>query len=360
MIGIIGGYGSIGFEAAKILKNHYGEELVVAGRNPEDMGLVKQSFFKDIEVRGLDISDFTAIKQLFKCCDTVINCTGAILDTSALADGIDGCKVKYADIYENVSASEKLQNKVVAAVFEVGSLPGLSALIPRYLAEQLNMPQKLFFSYEAMGSFTAAAAKEYLEGLFEQDKYMMVEWKKGKLVPVCGEVLSQDGLKADRQVFPYFDKEAEYLADTLKLEEGRWNMVLRGEHTIRVLTSARELYKKNPLETIEALRKASTLDLLYDCSYVKMETELKGYKETKRLTVKACSPERLTGAAAAITAYLLHKNMLPEGVYTLGSCENVKLVMEQLLSMKGLVDVVAFSEVCNNGFLEETFVEGEI
>ncbi|PYG90247.1 hypothetical protein LY28_00127 [Ruminiclostridium sufflavum DSM 19573] len=359
MIGIIGGYGSIGFEAAKILKNLYGYEIMAAGRKPDSMGLVKQSFFQDIEVQALDISDYAEVRQLLERCGTVINCTGAALDIAALADGIKGSKVKYADISENVFAAKKLTNKVAAAVFAAGSLPGLSALMPRYLAGQMEKPEKLNFSYEARGSFTAAAAKEYLEGLFEQDKYLMVEWKRGRLEPVCGTVLQEEGFKADRQVFPYFDREAGYLTDTLRLEEGRWNMVIRGEYTLKMLTSARELYKENPREAVEALRKASALDLLYGgCSYVKMEAELEGGKETRRMTVKAGSPEKLTGAAAAITAHLLHENMLPEGAYTLGRCEKVMPVMEQLLSMDSLVEVIVSSEAGSG--LAEIEEEGEI
>lgn len=340
MIGIIGGYGSIGLEAAKILTDFYQEEIIIAGSNPEGMGIVKQSFFEGTKKLKVDIFDKDSVERLFHQCNVVVNCSGVSLKDTYILDYItENDDIKYTDLGNDIASMLKSKVRNSCIVLAAGSLPGLSALMPRYLALQIKGPHKLKFSYDGLGRFTYTAAREYLEGLFQKDKYVMVALKNGRIEPVNSENFVNDNAVTEKRAVSYFDKESEFIAKELQLEEGIWNMIIGGEHTLQVLYSAREQYKKDPEGTIKALSDATVLDLLYCDPYVEMQAELSGITDKKLLSVTAKAPEILTGAMAAVTAHLLKENKLPKGIFTLGECADVAIVMEQLFFLHKYVDI---------------------
>ena len=101
-------------------------------------------------------------------------------------------------------------------IYGAGEYSGLSGIIPQYLAQDFDSVASIDFYYGAKGTFTYTAAKDYMDGVFNNSNRSMVMWKYGKLVPYVPAEVEKTNMYICNEIenmrcFPYFDDESEYL-----------------------------------------------------------------------------------------------------------------------------------------------------
>ncbi len=366
MIGIIGGYGDIGLNAAKLLSTSLKEEIRIGGRNADTLPKDIKEEFKNTQWVQVDINNSESIKAFITGCRIIVNCTGQSGSASfSLAEYAKNIKSSYID----VGANEKLKtlkniSDEVSIIYEAGSIPGLSRIVPGYLAKEFDTVEEMEFYYAALGKFTPTSAKEYLEGLFDTRNKPMMEWKNGKAQPYAINIPVLKTLpfsKEELRLFPYFDKESELIAKGLNLKQGQWYMSTAGNQTIKVLEKARFNYLHNTSDVIQNLCAAAQIDCQSREPYAGFVTQMKGLfngeSTTKTLILKCDSPSQLTALAVASTVLAVSKGLFRSGVQALGESTEVKEYIKLMTELnKALILDIQTSGI-NELFKE---IEGEI
>lgn len=262
MIGIIGGYGNIGIEAADIIKTNSSEMIRVAGRNISKVSQRAKELFASDKWFQIKESSSNEWKDFIKGCRLVLCSAELGNETVECINRIAGeldCPIVYLGI--NLPKQEA-EGKFI---YGAGSIPGLSGIIPQYLAQDFDSVASIDFYYGAKGTFTYTAAKDYMDGVFNNSNRSMVMWKYGKLLPYVPAEVEKTNMYICNEIenmrcFPYFDDESEYLCQKYGLSEGRWHMCISGENTLKVLERARYDYQVNKDKTLRNICRASKLD----------------------------------------------------------------------------------------------------
>lgn len=281
MIGIIGGYGNIGIEAADIIKTNSSEMIRVAGRNISKVSQRAKELFASDKWFQIKESSSNEWKDFIKGCRLVLCSAELGNETVECINRIAGeldCPIVYLGI--NLPKQEA-EGKFI---YGAGSIPGLSGIIPQYLAQDFDSVASIDFYYGAKGTFTYTAAKDYMDGVFNNSNRSMVMWKYGKLLPYVPAEVEKTNMYICNEIenmrcFPYFDDESEYLCQKYGLSEGRWHMCISGENTLKVLERARYDYQVNKDKTLRNICRASKLDCFGTTGITKFVLTHDGYME---------------------------------------------------------------------------------
>lgn len=316
-IGIIGGYGDIGLETASCLKDMKDVTLRLGGRNPDKLDDRVREAFRDHEIRRVDGTDDSSLTPFLKDCQLIINASGMKKAAEKrLARRVAEAGIHYITA-SGTASLEEIETAGSCLIYKAGSLPGLSGVLPRWLGKGLETVESLRFYYGALDLFTPAAARDYLEGLFDEGKESMLVYRDGRLLPYRGASrLRLPFARNELELFPYYDEEARWLAKELAVREAGWFMALDEGHTLRVLRRARADYALNPEDTIRRLCAAAGLDCRQNGSYAGMVAEVRGTDRqgpgVRTLTLACPLAKRLTGFSAAACARLIAEGGLRE------------------------------------------------
>lgn len=358
MIGVIGGYGRVGTFACKYLKENSRETLRIGGRDTSHASPGFKAEFQNAEWQDVEAEQFKSLEAFFDGCSCILDAATLSEDSSWQMDSVAE-KSGIPLVHLGIAGFQKIPSEI-PILYGAGSIPGLSGLLPQYLAEQFDSVRKLDFFYGGAGTFSRAAAKDYLEGIFENSNHSMVYWKDGATI-ACS---TQDDIPSEWksrfspcEAFPYFDAESRSVAEKLHLSEGRWHMCICGERTLKVLESARFRYRQNPEKTLDDLLAANRLDsfgadekVAYLCQ---MEGKIRGETVSRTLSLSGISSEALTGKVSAIAAMEVLSHRQRGGRLLLGESSFAKAIVEKLLNAES-------SLKCRVQENSESLVEGEI
>lgn len=307
MIGIIGGYGDIGHHVVEALLSQGNETLLIGARKQKDMFYN----YKSVKYQYVDLGDESSLEDFAKKCTVIINCSG--LNESMTEKLL--CKVqKYQCNYiePQFNKSIKKQNGNTNIIVQgVGSMPGLSGVLPVFLSEKFQGVKGVKLYYIGQGKFTPKSSKDFLDGMFDKDNLSMVRYEQGKVYPNFikeNEILP--AFNKRYMLLPYFDREAKEICKFLSLDYAEFYIALENNLTYRVLRTAREKYKKNPRQTIEDLCNASQIDSAKygQCGFVvSIEGTIQNQEKLVTLILKADNASSLTGLAIASMANILIK-----------------------------------------------------
>lgn len=337
MIGILGGYGNVGIYASRFLQAFSNHALRIGGRNVSKVNARVQTEFLKAEWMKVDACSESEIERFFESCD-------CILDASTLSESelfqLDSIAEKFGIplVHLGIRGFHKRASKV-PVLYGAGSIPGLSGLIPQYLAKNFEYISHLDFCYGGSGVFSKSAAKDYLEGIFDSSNHSMVFWKNGEVAPFhdsCEKFSKINKLLGNHKKFPYFDEESAEIAHKLNIQEGRWQMCVCGERTLKCLDSVRFRYKQNPEETIGELVRNSQLDCfglsenaVFEC---KVQGILNGEEVSREIAIWGVSPSELTGECAAIATLNILENSSQKEVSLWGCCDFSDEIFQKLIS----------------------------
>jgi hypothetical protein len=366
MIGLIGGYGAVGLAAARMLQAWGRYPLRIGGRHPETVDHALRDEFTGAQWTKVEVEDDQSLEHFLKDCHIVINCAGPSHGNAMRVARLcarRGCHHVGAGVEQGIeSLGETLPG--VAIVYAAGATPGLTGLLPRWLAGSLHSAQSLVCYAGALGVFTPAAAEDYLLGGLNDDSEARAAWKNGART---SSALTRKSARVlpffPREVaaYPYLDSEAEQVARELQLQDGEWYITIDGEQTVNALNSARTQYRSDPHGAVQRLCLAARLDSNGRSPYFNILAQVQGDKDgitaKHTLILQAKSTSELSGVVTASTAIAVMSGEIPVGVHALAALPD-PLPVTSRLKQSPAIGQLKIHEHSIDGLLQVE--EGEI
>ncbi|CQR73879.1 Saccharopine dehydrogenase [Sporomusa ovata DSM 2662] len=339
MIGIIGGYGDVGLQAARMLKEWGKQPLRLGGRNPETAQANLGDEFPQAEWVKVDIEDERSLESFLNGCKLIVNCAGPSHRTAARVAVMclsKGCHHVDAGTGKNLEMMRGTPQSTVV-LYAAGATPGLSGLLPRWLAKFFDQVDSMICYTGAFDRFTASAAEDYFAGISGNDNKPLAAWKNGACRSSALHRRSKTQLpffSREVTLYPYFNAEAEFVAASLSLCDGEWYMAIDGTHVPSVLEEVCAQFLTDRQSAVKRLCTASELDLAGRRKYMNFIIQLNGIKNgteiTRTLVLQADSPSVLTGSVAAVAGIAILEGEMPSGVRPLAEIPDPDKVIARL------------------------------
>ncbi|MBI6614767.1 saccharopine dehydrogenase NADP-binding domain-containing protein [Pseudomonas simiae] len=310
LIGVLGASGDVGLASAQALLSLGLHNLRLGGRDAHTGArclarLHQQWPDARLQWTAVDFNDTPALARFARGCDVLLNCAGPswrVADRAAQA--ALKADAHYVDAAGDIHLDPALW-RGRSAVLGAGLQPGLTGLLPRWLAAQgFTRVQGLTSYFGLRDQFTAVAADDFLQGAVDGSSEPLAAWHNGR----CSRALRRrrDVLlpcfPGPVHVLPYLNEEGERLARDLHLETGQWFNVITDGHVLNTLDQAHNLPRA---EAVQRLCTASQLDLSGQPPFVTLLLQLDGLCDgqacTRSLVLSGAGNAALTGAMAAIT-----------------------------------------------------------
>ncbi|MYR42828.1 saccharopine dehydrogenase NADP-binding domain-containing protein [Streptomyces sp. SID5910] len=339
VIGVLGASGAVGRAAVRELRALGHSGLRLGGRTASALcEVAEENPGGHDETVWADATATDGLRAFTEGCDIVLNCVGptyrlratvafAALDAGAHCVDVAGDDPAAEDLLKGGDPARDGRTVVLSA----GALPGLSSLLPRWLAGQ--------------GPDTAAALTAYCGGLETCSPTvahdLMLSLSSGgadgaaygeALAAVRGGRRVPRALRTDEDavhpafpgrvaVQPYLSGESERLAGDLGVDRLDWYNVHPGP-AVRALLNVlpgRLAAGDDPDRLAERLILAADLDLAGRKPYYVMDFALSGTASgapaTAGLTLRAASSYRLTAAVGALAVDAVLRGGVPAGVH---------------------------------------------
>jgi hypothetical protein len=314
-IGIVGAGGAVGRAAARLLSTWDTGVLRLGLRDADRAGVLAARFGGRAQVLVVDVFEPVSLARFCAGCDVVLNCAGPSRDLqdrvarAALSAGADYVDAAGDDPLHTVLAGSFVDRR---AVISAGMMPGLSGLLPRYLAARLARPETLTCYAGGRDRFTPAGAADYLAALDGGYGRALAAWRSGDVVSVPPDDGPVPYFARTVSALPYLSTEAERCASTLGLRELTWYSVFDGEHVPVALGQARSLPRAR---AVAGLVRAAELDLFGGSPYQLFVLTMTGGGERRNLVVRGGSATALTAAMAALTTEAVVRGEIPPGLH---------------------------------------------
>jgi hypothetical protein len=312
IVGLVGGSGGVGRVVARRLCSTV--QLRVGGRRA---ALVKAVVDDALEGRGqgveLDVMNGASLELFCAGCDLIVNCAapyaliGARVARAAFAAGAD---------YVDPAGDERLRLELsqapkklatARAMLCAGMLPGLSGLLPRFLALDMDRSQQLLAYIGVLDHFTPGSAADFLAGL--EGSESLAAWRQGRRASRALKRLTSLALPFFSTLVtahPYLNHEGERIARLLQLEGADWYNVFEGNHVLSAMSRLGTRRDASTHAGGEELVKAAELDLAGRAPYQIFLFQLDGIRSGRRTTrsmfARSVDSNELTGAVAALAA----------------------------------------------------------
>jgi len=366
MIGIIGGYGKVGLQAARLLKEWGKFPLRIGGRNPEEARIRLVDEFPQVEWVKVDIENDKGLETFLNGCELLVNCAGPSHRTTARVAQMclsNGCHHIDAGVEKSLEMMRETPQNT-AVLYAAGAIPGLSGLLPRWLANSFDTVDHLIAYTGALDRFTASGAEDYLVGVLDEANESLAAWQNGVR---CSSALTRKSrvtlpfFPREVAVYPYFDAEAEFVASALSLRDGEWYIAVDGDHMSAALEGVRAQFHSDAAGAIERLCLATELDTVGRQTYINFLVQLDGVKHgmslTRTVVLQANGTSVLAGSVAAVAGIALLEGEIPVGVRPVATIPDSDKVITRLRDTQIISQLKIFD--CSIGELLQV-AEGEI
>lgn len=328
LVAVLGAAGGVGRHVA-VAMDRAGARVRLGGRSAERLVLVRDTDLGGRgEVRRCQLWDDDELSEFCAGADVVVNCAGPsyrVVDRVARA--ADAAGASCVDPGGDVPLLRALTERPVErpVVVNAGLMPGLTAVLPAWLAEGMERPRSLVAHVGLMDRLTPVGAAEYLITLAGEHGEAQAAWRDGArspraLTPVAGARVPFFPGRVDLQ--PYLSLEVERLAARLGLDEVDWWNVFDGDgHMLRTLTRLQGAGIGDDVTDAAAeLCAAAELDLFGRTPYQIMTFRLTGTAPggepvARTLVLHATDTYAVTAAVAAVAAERLLAGDIRSGVH---------------------------------------------
>ncbi|MFB7372411.1 saccharopine dehydrogenase NADP-binding domain-containing protein [Streptomyces sp. NPDC056222] len=328
-IGLLGGAGAVGREVAARLRARGVGEVLIGGR---DMAAAEAVVAGVLHGEGhavaADADDPASLRDFCAASDVVVNCAGPsrlLMDRVAVAAVRSGAR--YVDVggddpvYERMTRSSAVDTGSV--LLSAGMIPGLTGLLPRYLAGLgFTDVDRLTVYHAVRDRIGRAGAYDFVAGIAEGADESFAAWRSGE--PRSGVARraadrALPGFTDAMTVHPYLSPEARRTALRLGLRDGDWYSVLFDGQTSAVLGGLPGLTEDGLAAAAERLCRAAEFDLLGRTPQVVLLCQLDGRggggSMTRSLVLRATGAAELVAAAAAVAVDEVVRGHVPAGVH---------------------------------------------
>ncbi len=331
-VAILGGAGAVGVGTLRALRRAMPElSLRLGGRRRE---LVARTCAAETggtaEVVEVDLYDGSSLSSFCSGARIVVNCAGPsyqVLDRVAWAALAAGAH------YVDPGGDEPVRDALLdnwpsdlSAVLTAGMMPGLTGLLPRWLARtHFDEPTSLRAYVGTMDRLTPAGAGDYLLSLGGAFGEARAAWIDGRKVAKALEPLPHARIPFySRAVdaYPYLSYESQMTARALELDRLEWyNVFDGGAHMMQALTRLQGAMsgQSELAPAAEELTKAAALDLFgrdpYQLMVFEMAGVLAGEPAEQTLVLRGRDTYALTGFLAAMAVVELWEERVTGGVH---------------------------------------------
>lgn len=373
LIGLVGGYGAVGQSTVRLLRTWGAVRMRIGGRHPAlAEELIRNELGGCGEAVALDINDPASLADFCAGCQIVVNCAGPsyrVLDRVALAAFAAGAN--YVDpggdelLYRRLAALE-LAKAGRIALLTAGMMPGLSGLLPRWLARQgFERATQLTAYVGGRGRLTPTGAADYLLSLATVTTDSLAAWRDGAKVSRALEPLTNvllpffpPGVTA----YPFFSAEAERLARELELSDVSWYNVFEGGHMLAALgrLQGAAVDCEDLSAAVSELSQAAELDLFGKSSYqlfvLQLAGEAGGCPMSRTVMLRALDAHGLSGTVNAFAVSAVLGGEMAPGLYFAAEALNPN-IMDRLRHTPAITAMELMEVAPNTGIALE---EGEL
>ncbi|TDE56532.1 hypothetical protein E1295_10215 [Nonomuraea mesophila] len=332
MIGVAGVTGTVGRRAVSVLAGLGAGPLRLGGRRPAELERIAATL-PDASVHRLDLDDPESMDRFCSGCHTVLNCAGPsylILDAlarAALRGGAD-----YVDVSGDEPVHERLSVLGLAsrrAVLSAGVLPGLSGLIPRWMAAGFDRVDALTTYIGGLERCSPGSATDMILSMRGDsgDHYgqALAGWRNGKIeVGVLRPVTDVElPFFPDRVTLqPFFGGESERLASAIGAASMDFWNVFAGDRLLSAFTGmrGRPPWTDEEMEAAVAeLTRAADLDMFgrlpYYALLFRMAGDVAGRHSVRTVALRTEEAYRLIAVVAGLTTHAVAEGRIPPGVH---------------------------------------------
>jgi len=301
VIGILGGFGATGREVTRLLWLA-GERLIRAGsRNPQPSPWAQSCF--------VDVNDPHSLMNFARGCRLIVNCAAPSVRLSQqVANRLYLAGIQLVDaggIDCPAQLPQPAGKPASSALFAAGALPGLSGILPAWLAGKVEQVSSLQCWFGVFDRFTPGGAEDYLDGVLRaSDATATFQRRQSDVtLPFFPRLL---------QLQPYEDEESRLVQMRTGVQQSRCCLALDGKHLARALESARALPQT---DAINSVVQGSALDVAGRQPWVTFLIQADGISNGNRISqtllLKAENIAQLTAACAATSARWLLQQSAP-------------------------------------------------
>ncbi|MFG2603296.1 saccharopine dehydrogenase NADP-binding domain-containing protein [Streptomyces sp. NPDC048514] len=359
-LAVLGGYGAVGAVAARELATAHPEaRLRIGGRRFDEATRCADHLGGHAEPYAVDLTDPDSLTAFCAGSHVVVNCAGPsyrVLDTvarAALAAGADYVDAGGDEPVHRALTDRDPARQGRAAVLTAGMMPGLTGMLPRWLAAQgVDEPERLLAYVGTMDRLTPAGAGDYLLSLGGAYGEAQSAWRGGARVLRVLQPLTDTELPffpGTVSAYPYLSYEAERLARDLGLATVDWyNVFDGGSRMLKTLGRLQgAMTGQSALEpAAHELIEAAGLDLFGRDPYQLFALELTGRSAgrtaTRALVLRGTDTYELTGAVAAAAAGALLAGRVPAGVHYAAEVLDADAVVERLGQLAAVTSLDLF------------------
>lgn len=369
IVGVLGASGGVGQAAVRELEALGTVELRLARRRAPTAA---EASLARAPLCVFDMEDDASLQRFCEGCRVVLNCAGPshrFLDRAARA-ALKG-NADYVDAAGDEPAYGRLSEfQILSAgarvVLSAGMMPGLSALLPRYLARTgLRRITRLTAYVGGLDRFTPAAAADYLASLGNGYGHPLCCWSdgrraSGRVGPLHDVELPffPDSVSAH----PFLSAETERLIRALRIERATWYNVYAAGGTLRLLGSVHAALESGaPMEAAASeLVRAAELDLAgrtpYQLLVFEMEGESAERSTIRSLVLRGRDSYQLSGAVAAHAVWTVVRGELPPGLHFAAEALDPGATVERLQES----DAVAAFELLDGPLVGSALERGAV
>lgn len=329
-VGVLGASGVVGRAAAAALVGLGVERLRLGGRRIDAAAAVAAGLpAGTAQAVAVDLADAESLTAFCAGCVTVLNCAGPSYEVrgrvalAALAAGAD-----YVDVAGDDPAHEQLRGAGLAAlgrsaVLSAGMLPGLSGLLPRWLAARRPGPGgRLTVWAGGLERCSRTVAADLVLSLGADPAGLpfgesRAAWRDGRRVSRA--LCAQDAVElpffpGTVALQPYLSTEAERSARALGLDALDWYNVFPG-HRVRAVLAALAGGRVALGAAAERLVTAAELDLTGRRPYYRIVFALETPAGAATAVLGTGDSYRLTAAVGALTVAATLAGEVPSGLH---------------------------------------------
>ncbi|MFF2523476.1 saccharopine dehydrogenase NADP-binding domain-containing protein [Streptomyces liangshanensis] len=338
LIGVLGASGAVGRAAVRELRALGHTGLRLGGRTEAALHEIADEDPAGAETVRADATAPDGLRAFTEGCDIVLNCAGptyllrATVASAALAAG-----AHCVDVAGDDPAAEDLLKHGDPArdgrtvVLSAGALPGLSSLLPRWLAGQgLDHASALTAYCGGLETCSPTVARDLVlsltSGGADGAAYgeALAAVRGGRRAPRAlrtAEDAEHHAFPGRVALQPYLSGESERLATTLGLDRLDWYNVHPGPavRALLPLLPGSLAAGDDPAERAARLIRAAGLDLAGRRPYYVMDFSVTGTASgrpaTAGLTLRAASSYRLTATVGALAVDAVLRAGVPQGVH---------------------------------------------
>ncbi|GLY51400.1 NAD-dependent epimerase/dehydratase family protein [Lentzea sp. NBRC 102530] len=276
---------------------------------------------------GVDLRDRPALEEFVAGARLVVNCAGPSHDTSAHvasvalragADHVDagGDRVRLGG--PGVVAPGRV------AIFAAGATPGLSGLLPRYLARGFGEVRTLTSYSGVLDRFSPAGADDFLHGTAEAG----AAWRNGRRAAHAAtrtRDVELPHLSRPVVALPFLDEENVAAAKEISLADGTWYTFVENGYLLAALDRVPGLDRE---DAVRSLCGAAALDVAGRTPYAALYVQIDGPAGTRTAIARAESAAEMTASVTVQAALAVLRGQVRPGAHTAAEVLDPAVVTE--------------------------------